>query len=130
MWRLPAKERVLEGALQTGDLRVPFSLRVPRVGVYMHPRDRIWWKENDVPERILQIEVSGSEVRDLAAGRQGSPRDSGTATNRQNGAVQMRAIDFRDNLALACSARVSSRSSFPKANPPNRLAFRIRSAHP
>jgi len=56
MWRLPAKERVLEGALQTGDLRVPFSLRVPRVGVYMHPRDRIWWKENDVPERILQIE--------------------------------------------------------------------------
>jgi hypothetical protein len=105
MWRLPAKERVLEGALQTGDLRVPFSLRVPRVGVYMHPRDRIWWKENDVPERILQIEgIPGLRCAISLLDDRGRQEIAGPLRIGQNGAVQMRAIDFRDNLALACSA--------------------------
>jgi hypothetical protein len=105
MWRIPAKERVLEGALQTGDLRVPFSLRVPRVGVQMHPRDRIWWKENDVPERILHIEgIPGLRCAVWLLDDRGGQEISGRQRIGQKGVVQLRAIDFRDDLSLACSA--------------------------
>lgn len=118
MWRIPAKERVLEGALQTGDLRVPFSLRVPRVGVQMHPRDRIWWKENDVPERILHIEgIPGLRCAVWLLDDRGRQEISGPLRIGQKGAVSCAPSISVMTCPLHVLLQVSSWSAFPTANP-------------
>ncbi len=103
LWQIPGRERVLSGALENGELLVPFSVRVPRAAIYMQPRDRIWWEEIDVPERQLHIEgVPGLCCSLWLMDDRGSHEMIAPFRMGPTGTAQLRALEFRDALALSC----------------------------
>jgi hypothetical protein len=105
MWRIPPRERVLDGALMRNDLRISFSVRVPRFGLYLHPPDRIWWADTVDPSRKFHIEGAPGLLCSLCLrDDRGCEELSGEMRITQNGLVELPAVQIKDALALSGAA--------------------------
>jgi hypothetical protein len=105
MWRIPPGERVLEGALENSSVRVSYSVRVPRIGIYMHPPDRIWWADIVDPKRKLHVEgAPGLSFSICLLDDRGCEEISGERRIGRNGMCEFGALDIRDALSLSGAA--------------------------
>jgi hypothetical protein len=105
MWRIPPRQRVLDGALVRNDVRIPFSVRVPRLGLYLHPPDRIWWADTVDATRKFHIEgTPGLSCSLCLRDDRGCEELSGEMRITQNGLVELRAVQVKDALALSGAA--------------------------
>jgi hypothetical protein len=103
--QIPKGERLLEGVLENRDLRVPLSIRVPRVSLEIHPRERIWWGEDRQKSRTLHIEgVPGISCAVWLLDDRGQVKLTEPFRVGKSGVFRSREADFRDALDLAGSA--------------------------
>jgi hypothetical protein len=100
-WHVPPGVRVFDGELENGALRLPFSLRVPRVGLHMQPPERIWWEECSVSGQTMHVEGAPGQVCSICLINDQGVREISTPFKiAHNGITRLRGIDIRDALAL------------------------------
>lgn len=105
LMQIPTGERLLEGVLENGDFRMPFSIRVPRVSLAIHPHQRIWWREDRQRKRTLHIEgVPGLSCALWLLDDRGPVELTKSFRIGESGLFRLCEPDFRDALDLACSA--------------------------
>jgi hypothetical protein len=105
LMQIPRGERLLEGVLESGDFRLPFSVRIPRVSLAIHPRERIWWREDRQKNRTLHIEgVPGLSCALWLLDDRGPIELTKSFRIGESGLFRLRESDFRDALDLASSA--------------------------
>jgi hypothetical protein len=101
---IPKGERLLEGVVENGDFRAPFSIRLPRVGMAIHPGERIWWREDGRRTRTLHIEgVPGISCALWLLDDWGDIKLTEAFRIGESGLFRLRETDFRDALDLASS---------------------------
>jgi hypothetical protein len=104
-WQIRSGERTFEGLIESGQLSLPFSVRVPRLGLSIQGIEQIWWEDAGYSGTVKAV-IEGPPGMSCAlclVDDRGVVRLTSTERLNRTGIRVLRAIEFRDALARACT---------------------------